>query len=73
MNNIETSMTESEINGYNLFNGKAKCATCHFAPVFNGTIPPEFKDTEMELLGVPKHNDTINAQISDDLGRYYVF
>ena len=27
----------------------------------------------MELIGVPNKKDTINAQISTDLGRYYVF
>lgn len=73
INSLENTLTKSEINGFNLFTGKAKCATCHFAPVFNGTIPPEFKDTEMELIGVPEENDTINAVISKDLGRYYTY
>ena len=53
--------------------GKAKCATCHFAPVFNGTVPTLYKDTEIELLGVPTKNDTINAIVDADLGRYNVF
>ena len=66
-------MTQEEIQGFNLFNGKAKCATCHFAPIFNGTLPPDFKETEMELIGTPQQNDTINAKISPDLGRYYVY
>lgn len=73
INGLENSLTQNEINGFNLFNGKAKCATCHFAPVFNGTIPPDYKESEMELLGVPNTNDTINATISKDLGRFYVF
>ncbi len=73
INNLENSLTQNEINGFNLFNGKAKCATCHFAPLFNGTVPPDYKESEMELIGIPQHNDTINAKISDDLGRYYVF
>src|SRR5690606_12506621 len=25
--------------GFNLFMGKAVCATCHFPPTFNGTVP----------------------------------
>lgn len=70
INNFESSLTDSEINGFNLFNGKAKCATCHFAPVFNGTVPTVFKESEMELIGVPKTTDTINAEIDDDLGRF---
>ncbi len=73
INNIENTITQSEINGFNLFNGKAKCATCHFAPVFNGTVPPDYKESEIELIGIPKKNDTINAEISEDLGRYYVY
>ncbi|GAA4277442.1 cytochrome-c peroxidase [Aquimarina mytili] len=73
INNKERSLTQNEINGFNLFNGKAKCATCHFAPVFNGTVPPDYKESEIELIGVPEENDTIHAKISSDLGRYYVY
>lgn len=73
INGLENTLTQEEIQGFNLFNGKAKCATCHFAPIFNGTIPPDFKETEMELIGTPQQNDTINAKISPDLGRYYVY
>ncbi len=73
INGIENTLTQSEIKGFNLFNGKAKCATCHFAPVFNGTVPPDYKESEIELIGVPEQNDTVNATISKDLGRYYVY
>jgi cytochrome c peroxidase len=70
---IESSLTAEEKQGFNLFMGKAACATCHFPPLFNGTVPPNYKDTEVELIGVPATNDTINAVISADLGRYNVF
>lgn len=73
INNQEQSLSANEIRGFNLFTGKAKCATCHFAPVFNGTVPPEFTETELELLGVPVTNDTVNATIDPDLGRYDVY
>ncbi len=73
INEIENTLTQSEINGFNLFNGKAKCATCHFAPIFNGTVPPNYKESEIELIGVPEEIDTINAIISKDLGRYEVY
>ncbi|WP_338769215.1 cytochrome c peroxidase [Bernardetia sp. ABR2-2B] len=73
MNGTENSFTQNEINGFNLFMGKAACATCHFAPLFNGTVPPSFKESEIELIGVPSKNDTINAKIDTDLGRYNVF
>jgi cytochrome c peroxidase len=31
--------------------GKAQCATCHFIPLFNGLIPPDYAVTEFEVLG----------------------
>ncbi len=52
--------------GFNLFMGKAKCGTCHFAPVFNGTVPPQYQDTEFEVIGVPD----LKNQLDGDLGRY---
>ncbi|PRP65938.1 cytochrome-c peroxidase [Nonlabens agnitus] len=70
MRDEENTLTQSEINGFNLFMGKAKCATCHFAPVFNGTVPPDFMETELEHLGVPSKNLTVNASIDPDTGRY---
>ncbi|WP_253256183.1 cytochrome-c peroxidase [Formosa algae] len=73
INGVEHTLTQAEKDGFNLFMGKAVCATCHFPPLFNGTVPPNFTDTEVELLGTPAENDTINATISDDLGRYDVF
>ena len=73
MQGKENSLTQSEINGFNLFMGKGKCATCHFAPLFNGLVPIQFKESELELIGVPKSKDTINTEIDDDLGRYGVY
>ncbi len=64
------SYPESAIRGFNLFMGKAACATCHFPPAFNGTVPPFYIETESEVLGVTKGWDTINPQLDDDLGRY---
>ena len=66
----ETTLNESESNGFNVFTGKAKCATCHFIPVYNGTIPPWFNNTESEVIGVPKTNIWKNAVVDEDLGRY---
>lgn len=70
INKEENSLTVSEKNGFNLFMGKAECGTCHFAPVFNGTVPPYFTTTEMELLGVPK--DSTKKKLDTDYGRYDV-
>ncbi len=72
INDLENTLTKNEINGFNLFNGKAKCATCHFAPVFNGTVPPSFKESELEAIGVPETTSN-PSEISKDLGRYDVF
>lgn len=73
INGLENTLTESEKLGFNIFMGKGKCATCHFPPVFNGTIPPAFNETEVELLGVPAKNDTINAVVDTDLGGFHLF
>ena len=73
MQGKENSLTQSEKNGFNLFMGKAKCATCHFAPLFNGLVPTVFKESELELIGVPNSKDTLNAIVSSDLGRYGIY
>lgn len=73
INQQESTLTPQEILGFNLFMGKAKCATCHFPPTFNGTVPPNFKETELEMLGIPQHPDTAQATIDPDLGRYHLF
>ncbi|MFH6970333.1 MULTISPECIES: cytochrome-c peroxidase [Flavobacterium] len=63
-----TTFSTEEKLGFNLFAGKAKCATCHFIPLFNGTVPPIYKKTEQEVIGTPQ---TKNGKIIDqDLGRF---
>lgn len=62
-------LSEDEKAGFNLFMGKAKCGTCHFAPIFNGLIPPKFKNTESEIIGVPISKDQPSV-LDNDLGRY---
>jgi cytochrome c peroxidase len=56
--------------GFNLFMGKAACGTCHFAPVFNGTVPPTYDESESEVLGITATPDTLNPRLDTDLGRY---
>nr|WKN35641.1 cytochrome c peroxidase [Tunicatimonas sp. TK19036] len=68
-----SAMTDAQIKGFNLFMGKAKCATCHFMPLFNGTTPPQYLDTESEVLGVPTAPDTVEAQIDEDLGKFDIY
>ncbi|MBL7936442.1 MAG: cytochrome-c peroxidase [Bacteroidia bacterium] len=63
-------LNTQEINGYNLFSGKALCGSCHFFPLFNGLVPPIYNDTEYEVIGVPEQ---INSkQIDKDKGRIIV-
>ena len=50
--------------------GKAKCATCHFLPMFNGLVPPEFTETESEVLGVPKTKETLAPVLDSDEGKF---
>lgn len=61
------ALTENQKQGFNLFVGKAKCATCHFLPLFNGTVPPNFTKTEQEVLGTAV--DGTNRMLDPDRGR----
>lgn len=70
-NESNASLTPEEQNGFNLFMGKAKCGTCHFAPLFNGTVPPAFIKMESEVIGVPA--DKQGKQLDADPGRYAIF
>jgi len=68
MRGNENSLNNQEIEGMNLFIGKAKCATCHFTPLFNGTVPPSYSKTEHEVIGTP--NEASGKTLSPDKGRY---
>lgn len=66
----ETEVLEAAARrGFNLFMGKAACATCHFAPLFNGTVPPRFTESESEVLGVPATADLDHPALDPDPGR----
>lgn len=68
MRGNKDAINTEEIQGMNLFMGKAKCATCHFTPLFNGTVPPNFAKTEHEVVGTPE--DASGKRLSKDEGRY---
>ena len=53
MQGNKNALSDQELKGFNLFMGKAKCATCHFIPLFNGITPPKYVQSETEILGVP--------------------
>ena len=66
------ALTADERLGMNLFMGKAKCGTCHFAPLFNGTVPPSYQESEVEVLGVPSTPVTRGARVDPDSGRFRI-
>lgn len=68
MRGNKNALNHEEIDGMNLFMGKAKCATCHFTPLFNGTVPPSYSKSEHEVIGTP--NEASGKKLSPDKGRY---
>lgn len=64
----KTALNEAEKRGFNLFAGKAKCATCHFVPLTNGTVPPAFDKSESEVMGV--FTAPLSKKIDPDLGKF---
>ncbi|MDX1349017.1 MAG: cytochrome c peroxidase [Putridiphycobacter sp.] len=67
---IKSERADTIEKGFNLFTGKAACATCHFIPTFSGLVPPNFTETETEVLGVPNTANKASAVLDEDLGRY---
>ena len=65
-------LTADERTGFNVFVGKGKCATCHYLPLTNGTIPPTFQRAEVEILGVPAQPTWRSARVDPDSGRFRI-
>lgn len=66
----EKEISDDAKKGFNLFMGKANCATCHFAPHFSGLVPPFFNENESEVLGVTKKPIQVKPmEIDSDRGR----
>jgi cytochrome c peroxidase len=66
------ALTAEERDGFTVFMGKAKCGTCHFAPLFNGATPPWLTEAEPEVIGVPLRAVKQGAVIDPDSGRFNV-
>lgn len=73
MQNLENTLTLEEKKGFNLFMGKAACATCHFPPAFYGTVPPKFDETEFENLGITKTDDLEFPILDNDPGLFFLY
>ena len=67
-----SQLSAEQLKGGNLFMGKAQCATCHFAPLFNGLLPPDYKKMEAEVLGATADNNFLVPQLDNDKGRFAV-
>ena len=78
MRGDDAALTADEVRGFNVFMGKAQCGICHFIPLFNGNVPPEFTNSESEVIGVPRRADNRRpsaarpsaARIDSGEGRY---
>lgn len=68
MRGNEEVLTQQELRGFNLFMGKAKCATCHFIPLFNGVTPPKYVGSETDVIGVPV--SLTDSTLDSDPGYY---
>ncbi len=69
----DTLLNVSEKRGFNLFMGKAQCGTCHFAPLFNGLVPPFYNLSELEVLGTLETDNLVKPRLDKDRGRIEIF
>jgi cytochrome c peroxidase len=51
----KVNLTDHEKKGLKLFEGKAKCSSCHTSEVENGASGPLFTDFTYENVGLPKN------------------
>ncbi len=68
----ETKLTEQELRGLQLFNGKGRCSSCHTSEASidaSGKItPPLFTDFTYDNIGIPKNNHPLLKNNPIDLG-----
>ncbi|GEO03722.1 cytochrome-c peroxidase [Adhaeribacter aerolatus] len=73
MQGNKNALTADQVKGANLFMGKAQCGTCHFAPLFNGLLPPFYQISEVEVLGVTRTDNLEKPEVDQDKGRYGLY
>ena len=68
------TLSASEQRGLELFNNKAKCASCHVSKSTNPLQPALFTDFTYDNLGVPRNpsNPIYNFPLINPLGRNWV-
>jgi len=69
MRGDKKALTDNQVAGFNVFMGKARCGSCHFMPLFNGTVPPGYQKTESEVLGITVNTDWKHPKLDEDKGR----
>lgn len=73
INGEQAALTDRQVNGFNLFMGKAQCGTCHFLPFFNSLLPPLFDLSEVEILGTTANDDFQKPELDPDHGRFDLY
>lgn len=53
MRGDRAELAPDALRGYNLFMGKAGCATCHAPPTFGGLAAPDYAYTQSAVTGAP--------------------
>ena len=69
----KSKLTKQEIAGFNVYMDKAKCGTCHYAPLFSAALPPYFEYTDHRSIGVPLQDSMKVYQVDVDTGASKVF
>ncbi|MEO5685512.1 MAG: cytochrome c peroxidase [Chitinophagaceae bacterium] len=72
MQGDNSQLSPHEINGFNVYMGKGKCGSCHFAPLFNGALPPFYELTDHHSLGVPVKDSMEKYVLDTDSGVYKI-
>ena len=69
----EYTFTSEERTGFNLFMNKGKCGTCHYLPLFNNVVPPQYTLSEFEIIGTTRTPDLEKPELDPDKGRGGLF
>lgn len=72
MTGTNSTISREIKEGFNIFMGKGLCGTCHFAPTFYGNVPPFYRESETEVIGIPKDTNSNPYIIDPDMGRYNI-
>lgn len=65
----EKTFTSEEREGFDVFMNKGRCATCHYLPLFNNVVPPQYTRSEFEVIGTTATADFTKPAPDRDPGR----